>query len=253
MKRFLPIIIIFVLIFGLSTNKSFAVDTDNSANIETASLIETQALTPRALINWWNNLVHWKDHFKNYFAKKYKLDVDRKEIVTSYSTAADVTADVSTRAISEITRDELKMEYLKGALEIPPKYDGTIVLATCENSKNAVTIKDLAEYKINLTTPTKGSIACYEKIYIETYTVPQGEKLYEDRKNININKVVRTPIPDEYQLPTPDPIKTKDYESDTINHTNIFYENMLPSDSQPDKKGRLPEVFGQWLRPQNEQ
>ena len=254
MKLFLPILIIFILIFGLTTNKSFAADTNNPANIETFSLIETQGLKD-TIVDWWNSVFHWSITFRNYFAKKYQIDLSRNKVVTSYSSDKKITADLSTRAISEENRDKMKMDYLKGVLV--GNYDGTVELEKCGNNTKFVTIWDLADYIINNNAPTNGEPACYDKIYMESYTVPQGEKqkdlgTEENSQNININKIVRTPIPDAAQGPTPNP-DTKRNQIDTAKHTNKLYRNILPDNFQPTKDNQLPQSFGQWLHPQNEQ
>ena len=238
MKRFLPIItIILVLTLGLFNTKTFAID-------PSPPIVLTSEEDPTL----WEKFVKWLFSFRKLFAKKYTLDLERDKLITEFSAEDTVTADVSTRAISESIRDEMKMDYLRGVLETPPKFDPTVYLATCDDK---VTIEDLANYKINKTPPTKGSIECYDKIYIESYSVPQGSQ-DETADSENMNKVVRTPIPSNDQGPTPAP-GTSSYKKDTAKQTKIFYKNMLPQDAHPTDDDQLPLSFGKWLRPQNEQ
>lgn len=194
----------------------------------------------------WEKFIKWLFSFRKLFAKKYVLDLERDKLITEFSIEDTVTADVSTRAISENIRDEMKMDYLKKVLA------GELLnfdLSKCDSSGSAVTIKDLAEYKINKTPPTKGSIECYDKIYIESYSVPQGNQ-EEAINSENMNKVIRTPIPHDSQAPVP--AGTSSYKKNTAKQTKIFYKNMIPGDSSLIDDDELPKLFSQWLRPQNE-
>lgn len=237
MKRFLPIItIILLLTLGLFNTKTFAID-------PSPPIVLTSEEDPTL----WEKFVKWLSSFRKLFAKPYILDTSREKVITEYSPEDTVTADVSTRAISESIRDEMKMDYLKKALA------GSVIniyLAKCEIG-STVSLKALAEYKINKTSPINGSVECYDKIYIESYSVPQANPT-ETISSENMNKVIRTPIPADSQEKIPD-AGTKDYSQNTAKQTKIFYKNLLPQYSHPTDDDQLPLSFGKWLRPQNEQ